>query len=129
MKIGELAERLGLTVETIRFYEKEGLLCSPTRSLSNYRLYNHHHVEDLAFVVFCRGIDLPLSEIKSLLQLKHSPSESCEPINTVIDGKLKEIDRRIEQLQQLKIQLSAIREKCSGHSTIDECGIIKSASA
>lgn len=124
MKIGELAERVGLKVETIRFYEKEGLLCSPHRSTGNYRIYSEHHAEDLAFVVFCRAIDIPLVEIKSLLRLKHSPEESCEPVTHAIDQKLLEIDQRINQLKTLRTQLRSIREKCNGRNLIQNCGII-----
>jgi Cd(II)/Pb(II)-responsive transcriptional regulator len=125
MKIGELSEKLGITVETIRFYEKEGLLCAPDRSSSNYRIYGDHHLEDLAFVVFCRTIDISLDDIRTLLKLKHSPSESCEPINEAIDGKLLEIDKRIRRLQALRSELHRLRAKCLGNSTIGECAIVK----
>jgi len=127
MKIGELSEKLGITVETIRFYEKEGLLCAPDRSSSNYRIYGDHHLEDLAFVVFCRTIDISLDDIRTLLKLKHSPSESCEPINDAIDDKLIEIDKRISQLQALQKELQRLRSKCLGHSTIGECEIVKAS--
>ena len=127
MKIGELSEKLGITVEAIRYYEKEGLLCAPDRTASNYRVYGEHHLEDLAFVVFCRHIDISLDEIRSLLKLKHSPSESCEPINDAIDNKLTEIDKRLSQLQALKSELQRLRSKCLGHSTIGECEIIKAS--
>lgn len=127
MKIGELSEKLGITVETIRYYEKEGLLCSPDRSSSNYRIYGDHHLEDLAFVVFCRGIDISLDEIRTLLKLKHSPGESCEPINEAIDDKLLEIDKRIGRLQALRSELQRLRAKCLGHNTIGECEIVKAS--
>ena len=127
MKIGELGEKLGITVEAIRYYEKEGLLCAPDRTASNYRVYGEHHLEDLAFVVFCRNIDISLDEIRSLLKLKHSPSESCEPINDAIDNKFTEIDKRLSQLQALKSELQRLRSKCLGHSTIGECEIIKAS--
>ena len=127
MRIGELSEKLGITVEAIRYYEKEGLLCAPDRTASNYRVYGEHHLEDLAFVVFCRNIDISLDEIRSLLKLKHSPSESCEPINDAIDNKLTEIDKRLSQLQAPKSELQRLRSKCLGHSTIGECEIIKAS--
>lgn len=127
MKIGELSEKLGITVEAIRYYEKEGLLCAPDRTASNYRVYGEHHLEDLAFVVFCRNIDLSLNEIRSLLKLKHSPKESCEPINHAIDDKLTDIDKRIGELQALKSELQRLRKKCLGHSTIGECEIVKAS--
>jgi Cd(II)/Pb(II)-responsive transcriptional regulator len=127
MKIGELSEKLGITVETIRYYEKEGLLCAPDRTAANYRVYGEHHLEDLAFVVFCRGIDISLDEIRALLKLKHSPSESCEPINEAIDDKLLEIDKRIGRLQALRSELQSLRSKCLGYNTIGECEIVKAS--
>ena len=127
MKIGELSEKLGITVETIRYYEKEGLLCAPDRTAANYRVYGEHHLEDLAFVVFCRGIDISLDEIRALLKLKHSPSESCEPINEAIDDKLIEIDKRISRLQALRSELQSLRSKCLGYNTIGECEIVKAS--
>jgi Cd(II)/Pb(II)-responsive transcriptional regulator len=127
MRIGELAEAIGISVETIRYYEKEGLLCKPARTAANYRVYTRHHLEDLTFVVFCRSIDISLDEIRVLLKLKHSPNESCEPINDVIDGKLDEIDQRITHLQELKAELQRLRSKCLKHSTIDECEIVKAS--
>ena len=127
MKIGELSEKLGITVEAIRYYEKEGLLCAPDRTAANYRVYGEHHLEDLAFVVFCRGIDISLDEIRALLKLKHSPSESCEPINEAIDDKLLEIDKRIGRLQALRSELQSLRSKCLGYNTIGECEIVKAS--
>lgn len=127
MKIGELSEKLGITVETIRYYEKEGLLCAPDRTAANYRVYGEHHLEDLAFVVFCRGIDISLDEIRALLKLKHSPGESCEPINDAIDDKLIEIDKRISRLQALRSELQRLRGKCLGYNTIGECEIVKAS--
>jgi Cd(II)/Pb(II)-responsive transcriptional regulator len=127
VKIGEVAEKLGIAVETIRFYEKEGLLCAPERTTSNYRIYARHHLKDLAFVVFCRSIDISLDDIKDLLALKHSPNESCEPINEVIDEKLLEINRRMNQLHALKVELERLRAKCMGNGTVGECEIVRAS--
>lgn len=127
MRIGELSATIGISVETIRYYEKEGLLCQPDRSASNYRVYTKHHLEDLALVVFCRSIDMSLDEIRTLLKLKHSPNESCEPINDAIDDKLIEIDKRIKRLQALKAELQRLRSKCLKHGTVGECEIVKAS--
>ncbi|HEY1059485.1 MAG TPA: Cd(II)/Pb(II)-responsive transcriptional regulator [Limnobacter sp.] len=129
MKIGELAERVGVSVETIRFYEKENLLCRPERTTANYRSYSEHHLEDLAFVVFCRNMDMPLEDIRKLLVLKHSPQASCEPINDAIDQQLAAVERRLTQLRALKVELQRLRAKCSGSHTVGECAIVKTALA
>ena len=74
MKIGILAEATGTPVETIRFYEREGLLPPPARAENNYRMYLPVHVERLAFVRQCRNLDMTLDEIRALLALRESPA-------------------------------------------------------
>ncbi|MFX7140454.1 MerR family transcriptional regulator, partial [Acinetobacter baumannii] len=81
MKIGKLAQTAGTTVETIRFYEHEGLLPAPARSSGNYRLYASQHLERLAFIRHCRSLDMTLNEIRSLLRLKDAPHEDCGEVN------------------------------------------------
>lgn len=126
MKIGELASKAGVTVEAIRFYEREGVLPKPNRTAANYRTYGSQHLEDLAFVVFCRGIDIPLEEIKGLLHLKHLPMESCESISHAIEQRLLDVEKRIVQLTALQAELIRLKNKCDGHSTVGSCGILKS---
>src|SRR5690625_3267562 len=75
IKIGELAKRTGFTVETIRYYEKEGLLPEPARSHGNYRLYGDEHIERLRFIRHCRTLDMALSEVRILLQYRDTPYE------------------------------------------------------
>ncbi len=85
MKIGILAEATGTPVETIRFYEREGLLPPPARAENNYRMYLPVHVERLAFVRQCRNLDMTLDEIRALLALRESPAQDCGDINTLLD--------------------------------------------
>ena len=75
IKIGELAKRTGATVETIRYYEKEGLLPEPSRSAGNYRLYNEEHIEHLQFILHCRALDMALDEVRVLLQYWNEPDK------------------------------------------------------
>ena len=85
MKIGELAKLTDCQVETIRYYEKEGLLPPPARSDGNYRLYTQAHTERLVFIRNCRSLDMTLEEIRSLLGLRDSPQDQCESVNALID--------------------------------------------
>lgn len=78
MKIGELAKLTDCQVETIRYYEKEGLLPPPARSDGNYRLYTQAHTERLVFIRNCRSLDMTLEEIRSLLGLRDSPGTSAK---------------------------------------------------
>lgn len=88
MKIGDLANLTGTQVETIRYYEKEGLLPEPARTVTNYRIYDVQHVERLAFIRRCRSLDMGLDEVRVLLGLKDKPSQSCEDANRVLDEHL-----------------------------------------
>ena len=85
MKIGELARLAGTNVETIRYYERDGLLPVPARSEGNYRIYGEPHVQRLFFIRRCRGLDMTLDEIRVLLHFKESPQENCADVNRLLD--------------------------------------------
>ena len=80
MRIGQLANALGCTVETIRFYEKQGLLPAPHRTNGNFRKYDEEHVQRLSFICNCRSLDLSLNEIKTLLSLENHNEQRTEVI-------------------------------------------------
>ena len=77
MKIGELAALAGCETETIRFYEKQGLLAAPARTASGYRTYQQRHLEDLQFIRHCRAFDMSLSLVRQLLKFREAPSQPC----------------------------------------------------
>jgi Cd(II)/Pb(II)-responsive transcriptional regulator len=122
MKIGELAKLTDAQVETIRYYEREGLLPTPARSEGNYRLYTQAHVERLTFIRNCRSLDMTLDEIRSLLNLRDSPQDQCESINALIDEHIEHVNARITSLQALQQQLLDLRERCG--DAADHCGIL-----
>ena len=123
MKIGELAKLTDAQVETIRYYEREALLPPPARSEGNYRLYTQAHVERLTFIRNCRGLDMTLEEIRSLLNLRDSPQDQCESVNALIDEHIQHVNTRIASLQALQTQLLDLRERCS-EGAPDHCGIL-----
>lgn len=125
MKIGELASRTGCAVETLRYYEREGLLPEPARSAGNYRLYSGEHVERVAFIRHCRALDMTLDEVRTLLVLHDRPDQPCDEADTLIDSHLQHVALRIDQLQRLEHQLVALRKRCAGNGTTAECGILK----
>jgi len=102
MKIGELARLAGSNVETIRYYEREGLLPIPGRSEGNYRIYGPMHQERLTFIRHCRGLDMTLDEIRTLLHFKESPEENCGEVNRLLDDHIGHVVRRIGELQALE---------------------------
>src|SRR3546814_2104109 len=84
MKIGELAKRTESTVETIRYYEKEGLLPEPSRSDGNYRLYGEEHIERLRFIRHCRTLDMALDEVRTLLRYRDRSEEHTSELQSLM---------------------------------------------
>ena len=129
MKIGELARAAQCTVETVRYYEKEGLLPAPGRTDGNFRVYGPSHVERLRFVRNCRALDMSHQGIRTLLGLADQPSSDCGGVNTVFDRHIAHVDERIQELQHLKHQLVALRKTCHTENAADACGILRGLAA
>ena len=129
MKIGELAQVAQCTVETVRYYEKEGLLPQPERTAANYRSYGQSHVERLRFIRNCRALDMTHEEIRSLLSMMDGPSRDCRAINRLLDEHIEHVDARISELLQLQSQLVMLRELCQSECSIDACGILHGLAA
>jgi len=125
LKIGELARRAQCQAETIRFYEREGLLPAPDRTDGNYRLYAHAHLERLAFIRNCRALDMTLDEIRQLLQFRDDlPRKRCAAAHALLDEHVAHVAARIAELQQLELQLKALRRQCPPARGKRECGIL-----
>ena len=128
MKIGELAAASDTVVETIRYYEREGLLPAPDRTESNYRTYSQEHLARLQFIRYCRGLDMSLDEIRVLLRFKDSPHENCGDVNTVLDEHIGHVSRRIRELRALEQELKELRAQCGETREAQECGILEGLS-
>jgi len=124
MRIGDLAGATGTPVETIRYYEREGLIPAAQRSDNNYRLYSAVHAERLAFIRQCRNLDMTLNEIRSLLRLRDAPSENCGAVNALLDEHIGHVAQRIRELRTLERDLKALRARCTSPQPIDTCGIL-----
>ena len=123
LRIGELAQATGVEVETIRYYEKIGLLPAPARHANGYRAYGTAHLERLAFIRHCRALDMPLADIQRLLEFVHAPSTACADINALIDAQLARVQARLQSMHALEKQLFSLRQRCqAGHG--GECGIL-----
>ena len=125
MKIGELAQVAQCTVETVRYYEKEGLLSAPARTATNYRSYGNSHVERLRFIRNCRALDMTHEEIRILLALMDQPAGDCGSVNQLLDKHITHVDVRIAELSHLKQQLSELRQCCQREQAVDACGILQ----
>lgn len=128
MKIGKLSKLSDCSIQTIRYYEKEGLIDTPQRSEGNFRLYNELALSRLKFIRRCRTLDITLAEIRQLLDLQQSPSEPCGHINDMIDHHIIDVKNKIEELKALKHELQDLRKKCHDGTVIDECGIMANLS-
>ena len=124
LKIGDLAKRAQCPAETIRFYEREGLLPEPTRTAGNYRLYSRAHVERLAFIRNCRSLDMTLEEIRQLLRVRDVPGENCDAAHQLLDEHIAHVATRVAELQQLERQLKVLRRQCAPARVEKKCGIL-----
>jgi Cd(II)/Pb(II)-responsive transcriptional regulator len=124
MKIGELANLTGVQIETIRHYEREGLLPHTMRSEGNYRVYAESHGHRLSFIRHCRSLDMTLHEIRVLLRFRDAPTENCGEVNALLDEHIGHVAHRVKELRHLEMQLKALREMCRSAQNAEHCGIL-----
>ena len=125
MKIGELAARGGCDVQTVRFYEREGLLDEPEREASGYRRYADRHLKRLQFIRHCRSLDIPLPEVRELLLFAAQPEQSCAHVDALLDEHIQRVRQRLAALRVLQRQLLALRGRCDGDPS-HSCAILES---
>ena len=126
LKIGELAKPAGTLVETVRYYEREGLLPEPARSKGNYRLYTGAHVERLQFIRHCRSLDMTLEEIRDLLRFRDTPDKDCGEVNALLDEHIEHVANRIAELRILEQSLRKLRNLCRKAQPAKDCRILQS---
>ena len=125
MKIGELAQRSGCDVETIRYYEKAGVLAAPPRTAGGYRDYAYGHLERLRFVRQCRALAMGLDDIRALIALKEQPAAGCGSVDALVDQRIVTVDAQLASLQQLRAQLVGLRGRCGEPGVVGECPILR----
>ena len=122
-KIKQASELTGINLETIRYYEKQGLIKPILREQNGYRVFDENQLEQLRFIKTCRNIGLSLSNIKTLLQLQQTPNKQCNEINALAEQHLAYLDEQITELQQVKTFLMQF-VGCE-NKTVDKCQIIQ----
>ena len=125
MTIGELARATGCAIETIRYYEHEGLLPKPGRTSGNFRRYGQEHVELLSFIRHCRSLDMALNEIRILLRFRSAPEKNCGEVNALLEIHIGHVEERIAELRSLEVELRELRDKCSSGRSAEHCGILQ----
>ena len=124
MKIGELAAATSTKVETVRYYEKIGLLAPPARSASNYRSYGNEHLARLSFIRRARYLGFTLQAVRELLTLSDDNDQSCEAVDLLASAHLAEVERKIADLSALHHELTRVLGSCR-HGKIADCKIIE----
>lgn len=125
MRIGQLALRSGCNLETVRYYERIGLLAPPPRSAAGYRSYGGDDAQRLRFIVRSRGLGFSLDEIRSLLALTDSEGHSCADVDTIARTHLDQIEAKQRELADMAVKLRHMIESCRP-GTVDSCRIVKS---
>jgi DNA-binding transcriptional MerR regulator len=124
MKIGELGRATATNVETVRYYEKIGLLPPPARTAANYRAYGSAHLARLSFIRRARDLGFTLEAVRELLSLSDDGSQPCEAVDVIARTHRDEVHRKIGDLTVLRSELDRIIASCR-RGTVDNCKIIE----
>ena len=124
MTIGRLAKHAGVNVETIRYYEREGLIGKPERRPSGYRQYQPDIVRRIRFIQRAKELGFSLREISGLLSLRVARGSTCTDVRARALSKMKDIDAKIEVLQGMRGALVRLSEACVGRGPVSECPIL-----
>ena len=125
LTIGRLAQEVGLNLETVRYYERRGLLPAPPRSLSGYRLYPTETARRLRFIQRAKDLGFSLREIKELLSLRVSPRTSRKEIRQKAEAKITDIRAKIQSLESIEKSLRRLTKACGGCGPVSECPILE----
>lgn len=121
---GELAKRCQVNFETVRYYEREGLISKPARTASNYRIYGQETVRRIRFIKRGQELGFTLNEIKELLSLPAQPEARCADVQRRAKAKIANIDDKIRSLKAMRRALSKLLTRCTGRGGLSECPIL-----
>lgn len=124
LSIGDLSRSTGTKVETIRYYERTGLLPAPPRTGGNYRAYGQQHLGRLSFIRRARDLGFSIEQVKALLGLADQRDQSCLAVDGIAREHLAEVERKLVDLSALQRELTALLGQCQ-HGTVAECRIIE----
>lgn len=126
LKIGDVAQRGGVNLQTIRYYEREKLLPEPPRLASGYRVYPEQTVRRVRFIKRAQEIGFALAEIRELLAIRIDGGRDSAEVRALANGKITDIEAKIQTLHRMKKALRRITERCSGCGPASECPILES---
>lgn len=125
MKIGTVAKQTGLGIETIRYYERQGLLDQPARKASGYRDYDERVIARLAFIIRAKELGFTLVEIAELLGLWFDASTTCCDVRRKAERKIQDVETKIKSLQSIKRSLKQLIDQCQQRGTLEECPLLQ----
>jgi DNA-binding transcriptional MerR regulator len=125
MNIGQLARAADTNAETIRYYERIGLLPHPPRTAGNYRVYSATHASRLSFTRRARDLGFSIVQVRALLDLADQKEQSCEAVDVIARDHLEDVKRKLADLAALRRELESMIGQCR-HGTVGECRIIES---
>ena len=125
LTIGKVAKLAGVNVETVRFYERKGLIERPPAKESGYRLYPESVVGRISFIKRAKELGFSLKEIQELLRLRVEPGARCSDVRARATEKIADVDRRIEELLRIKSALEKLAASCRGRGLSSECPILE----
>lgn len=125
MTIGQLAQKSNTDVQTIRYYECQGLLPKPARTASNYRIYNDDAIKSLTFIKRAKGIGFSLNDIKVLLGMADGKMRHCAEVREFAETRLAKIRSRILDLKAMEKTLTDLVRQCNSARNIAECPILE----
>ncbi len=129
MQIGQLAKNVGVTTDTIRYYEKLGVLPRPERSVSRYRSYSQDDVARMQFVLKAKTLGFTLEDIIELMSLSDAHDHDMAQVKDLAQIRLQAVEKKLAQLQQLREALSALVAQCPGEGSTRACPIIQALDA
>lgn len=124
-KIGEVARRADVNKETVRYYEKRGLIPEPDRRRSGYRIFTQRHIDQIRFIKRAQELGFTLSEIQELLDLRMDEHTTCTEIKSEAQEKYRDVVEKIEGLQRIKRTLLELIDSCAGEGPKGDCPILE----
>jgi MerR family mercuric resistance operon transcriptional regulator len=125
LTIGDVAKQAQVNIETLRYYERRGLLKKPPRSDSNYRLYPEDAVKRVRFIRRAQVLGFTLKEIGELLSLRATAGAGCEAVRQRADEKIADVNEKIRTLEAMRTALAKLTAQCSGQGPITDCPILE----
>ena len=128
MKIGQFAQRAGVGIDTVRYYEKHGLLSSPGRLASGYRQYGEQDLAPLRFIRRAKALGFTLLEIRDLLELSGQRGQDMASMKATALHKLDDVEEKLAELTRIRDGLKTLVDSCPGHGVLEQCPILNALS-